>query len=155
MWTWRQCCAHPSPISRPNPSTSCGPTLRDALRPEDTLIANYRLTDAAKDHEADLVVLMPDVGVVVVEVKGAGVGLSDSEWFMTFGGIRRRIDPVAQARDARYAIRDYVESDRRWAHSSRGRVRFAHAVVTPFTTLSDDVDLPDCPRWMLHDRTDL
>ena len=33
--------------------------LRDSLRPQDTLIANLRLTDTRKDHEADLVVVMP------------------------------------------------------------------------------------------------
>ncbi|OCL37136.1 nuclease [Tessaracoccus lapidicaptus] len=129
--------------------------LRDALRPEDTLIANHRLTDAAKDYEADLVVVMPGAGVVVVEVKGAGIGCRDGRWFMEREGRRETVDPVAQARDARYAIRDYVESDRRWADSSRGRVRFAHTVVTPFLTLGDDFDLPDCPRWMVHGREDM
>ena len=62
---------------------------------------------------------------------------------------------MGQARDTRYAIRQYVESDRRWADSSRSKVRFAHAVVTPFVGLGLDFDLPDCPRWMIHDRDDL
>ena len=92
--------------------------LRDTLSPRDTLIANLRLTDITKDHEADLVIVMPDVGVVVVEVKGAGIGCTDGVWTMTHDGERRPVDPVGQARDAKYAIRDYVESDRRWAESS-------------------------------------
>jgi len=41
------------------------------------LLANYRLSDRHKDHEADLVVLMPDSGVVVVEVKGSGRQAAD------------------------------------------------------------------------------
>lgn len=129
--------------------------LRDTLSPRDTLIANLRLTDIAKDHEADLVIVMPDVGVVVVEVKGAGIACTDGVWTMSHDGERRPVDPVGQARDAKYAIRDYVESDRRWAESSRGKSRFLHAVVTPFTDLPTDLHLPDCPRWMLHDRADL
>lgn len=44
--------------------------LRDALAPEDVVLANVRLTDEDKDHEADLVVLMPDVGLVVLESAG-------------------------------------------------------------------------------------
>ncbi len=32
------------------------------------LLANHRLSDKHKDHEADLVVLMPGSGIVVVEV---------------------------------------------------------------------------------------
>ncbi|NLE97191.1 MAG: nuclease [Propionibacterium sp.] len=129
--------------------------LRDSLRPEDTLMANFRLTDTAKDHEADLVVVMPEVGVVVVEVKGAGIGYDDDGWSMQHRGGREQVDPVAQARDARYALQGYVESDRRWADSSRSPIRFAHAVVTPFTSLGIDFDLPECPRWMIHDKNDL
>ena len=129
--------------------------LRDSLRQQDTLIANFRLTDPRKDHEADLVVVMPDVGVVVVEVKGSGVRVEDGQWSIKRGGQRKRIDPVDQVRSTRYAIRQYVESDRRWADSSRSRVRIAHAVVTPFVGLGLDFDLPDCPRWMIHDRDDM
>lgn len=129
--------------------------LRDSLRPQDTMIANLRLTDTRKDHEADLVIVMPDVGVVVVEVKGTGVRIEDGKWSIRRRGRRVPIDPVAQARDSRYAIRAYVDSDRRWADSSRTTVRFAHAVVTPFSGLGVDFDLPDCPRWMIHDREDM
>lgn len=129
--------------------------LRDSLRPEDTLIASFRLTDTTKDHEADLVLVLPDVGIIVVEVKGAGVQLKDGEWSIVHGGRRRTIWPVEQAMGTKYAIRQYIESDRRWAHSSRAGVRFAHAIVTPFVSLGGDFDLPDCPRWMIHDRDDL
>ncbi|GAA4901855.1 ATP-binding domain-containing protein [Tessaracoccus lubricantis] len=130
-------------------------TLRDGLRDEDILIANVRLTTLAKDHEVDLLVLMPDIGAVVVEVKGAGTGFSDGGWTITRRGVATHMDPVEQARAARYAIRDFVESDRRWADSSRGRVLTAHAVVTPFTSFPAGFHLPDAPRWMLHDKTDM
>ncbi|CAM4078510.1 NERD domain-containing protein [Janibacter anophelis] len=129
--------------------------LRDSLRPEDTLIVNFRLTDTTKDHEADLVLVLPDAGVVVVEIKGGGVRVEDGQWTIRRHGKRVPIDPVGQARDARYAVRQFIESDRRWADSSRTRVRTAHAVVTPFVSLGADFDLPDCPRWMVHDRDDL
>ncbi len=129
--------------------------LRDTLRPEDTLISNYRLMDKHKDHEADLIVVMPHVGVAVLEVKGAGIGLEDGLWSMLRDGRRTAVDPVAQARGARYAVRQFIESDRRWSDSSRGKVRFIHGVVTPFSTLELTSDLPDCPRWMLHDKHDL
>ena len=129
--------------------------LRDSLRPEDALIANYRLTDDHKDHEADLVVVMPDVGVVVVEVKGTGVRCESGVWTMERRGKRRTIDPVGQVRDTKYAVRQFIERDRRWAESSRTRIRYAHAIVTPFVSLGLEFGLPDCPRWMIHDRDDL
>ncbi|MEO7589006.1 MAG: NERD domain-containing protein [Arachnia sp.] len=129
--------------------------LRDSLRPQDTLMSNYRLMDDKKDHEADLIVVMPGVAVVVVEVKGNGIGLDDGKWTMLRDGHRVPVDPVAQARDSRYALRHFIETDHRWAESSRGRIRFTHAVVTPFSHLEIASDLPDCPRWMLHDKNDL
>ena len=38
-----------------------------------TLLANFRLSDRHKDHEVVLVALMPDSGIVTVEVKGSHV----------------------------------------------------------------------------------
>jgi hypothetical protein len=62
--------------------------LRDGLGPDDVLLANLRLTDEVKDHEADLVVLMPDVGCLVLEVKGRSLWFADSNWWIKRGGTR-------------------------------------------------------------------
>ena len=43
------------------------------MKPDSVVLANVRVADPHKDHEADLVVLMPESGVVVVEVKGSHV----------------------------------------------------------------------------------
>ena len=124
--------------------------LRDGLGPDDVLLANLRLTDEDKDHEADLVVLMPDDGILVLEVKGGSVWHDEQGWW-----IRRRrqgratVDPVDQARDAKYALRAYVERDPRWG--SRRRVAWAHGVVTPHAEFADDFAVPELPRWALHD----
>ncbi len=126
--------------------------LRRGLRPEDVLIANLRLTDEVKDHEADLVVLMPDIGALVVEVKGGSVWHDEGGWRQTRRGQDVRIDPVTQVRTTKYAIRDYVTRDPRWQH--RTHVAWGHAVVTPYASFAADAEAPDCPRWALHDRTD-
>ena len=71
------------------------------------LIPNVRLTSALKDHELDVVVIMPGVGVVVVEVKGGSVSVDAQGQWWTGGGTRRsRIRPVDQCRDGKYALRD-------------------------------------------------
>ena len=88
------------------------------------LLANVRLTDERKDHELDLVVLMPDVAIVVLEVKGGSVSIENDAWFTHTGDQRREIHPVDQAREGKYALRAYIEKDPRWKHSSRTRVRF-------------------------------
>ncbi|GAA4124027.1 ATP-binding domain-containing protein [Knoellia locipacati] len=121
-----------------------------------TVLANVRLTDEKKDHELDLIVLMPDIGVVVVEVKGGSVHVdSHGRWRQSSRGEDRVIHPIDQARDGKYALRQYVERDPRWRESSRTRVRFGHSVVVPYTDLPDDFEMPDCPRWSIHDRGDL
>lgn len=121
-----------------------------------TILANLRLTTTRQDHELDLVVLMPDVGIVVVEVKGGSVHVdADGLWRQTaHSGSTRAIHPVEQARDGKYALRDYVEADPRWRAQRSSRVRLGHAVVLPYTTLDDDFATPDCPRWMAHGRGD-
>jgi len=80
--------------------------LRKQLGADCVLLANYRLSDEHKDHEADLVALMPDSGVVVVEVKGSHVWVEpDGRWMITRGAGAEPIHPIDQARDALYAIR--------------------------------------------------
>lgn len=121
-----------------------------------TILANVRLTDEKKDWEFDLVVLMPDVGVVVAEVKGGSVSVEGGIWRVTTSREGTRvIHPVDQARDGKHALWRYVATDPRWKGSSRTRVRFGHTVITPRTTLHPDFATPDCPRWMIHGKGDL
>ncbi|UJH69969.1 nuclease-related domain-containing DEAD/DEAH box helicase [Ornithinimicrobium sp. INDO-MA30-4] len=126
-----------------------------AVDSDDVILANVRLTDETKDHEVDLLVLMPDVGIVVVEVKGGSISVDDGRWWQSGGSSRHEIYPVDQARDSKYAVRHYIENDPRWRDSSRTRVRWAHCVVTPYTDIADDFSTPDCPRWAIHGRTDM
>ena len=119
-----------------------------------TLLANFRLSDRHKDHEVDLVALMPDSGIVTVEVKGSHVWYDAHQgWLIQRDGQPQRIDPVGQARDACYALRNYVEADPRWG--SRGRLRWGHHIVLPRTQLHDDFATPDCPRWQVSGANDL
>lgn len=125
--------------------------LRDTLPGEAILLANLRIIDETKDHEADLVVFLPDAGVVVLEVKGGSVWYDGTGWWQSGGGVRP-IHPVEQASMAKYALRKYVEDDPRW---SRSRITWAHGVVTPYSVFPDDFAAPDCPRWSLHSEMDL
>lgn len=121
--------------------------LVDSLPGDATVLANQRLIDNDFDHEADLVVLLPERGVVVLEVKGGSVSY-DGEWHQS-GHV---IHPTEQALRVKYALREYVEGDPRW---SRGRIAWAHGVVAPYSHFPHDFQAPDCPRWALHDREDL
>jgi hypothetical protein len=129
--------------------------LSAGLSEDAVIIPNLRLTSALKDHELDIIVLMPDVGAVVVEVKGGSVSVdAQGHWWSGGSNRQSRVRPVEQSRDGKYALRDYVERDPRWKNL-RSRVRWRHAIVVPFTDLADDFATTDCPRWMISGRGDL
>ncbi|WP_289017831.1 NERD domain-containing protein [uncultured Ornithinimicrobium sp.] len=130
--------------------------LAGQLDEDCVLLANVHLTDHEQDHEADLVVLLPDAGVVVVEVKGGSVSVdSEGRWHQSGGGSSRTIDPVGQAQRVKHALRRYVQDDPRWRDSSRARVRWLHTVVTPYSAVPEDFSQPGCSRAMVHGRDDL
>uniref|UniRef100_A0A5Q5BFH6 Nuclease n=2 Tax=unclassified Mycobacterium TaxID=2642494 RepID=A0A5Q5BFH6_MYCSS len=126
--------------------------LIDQLEPNDLVVPGQRVTDHLKDHEVDFVVAIEGAGIVCIEVKGGEVWHDGDGWRQIRGGRQYTIEPVRQAREACYALRDFIEKDPRW---TQGRLRWDHVVVLPNTELPADFGLPDCPRWKVVDRTDL
>lgn len=126
--------------------------LIDQLEPNDLVVPGQRVTDHLKDHEVDFVVAIEGAGIVCIEVKGGEVWHDGDGWRQIRGGRQFTIEPVRQAREACYALRDFVEKDPRW---TQGRLRWDHVVVLPNVELPDDFGLPDCPRWKVVDRTEL
>lgn len=125
--------------------------IKRTLHKDDVLLSNLRLSDRKGDHEADLVVCIAGAGIVVVEVKGGSVSHDGQHWWQ-HGGCTKQIDPVRQARRTKYALRGYLDRDPRWA---RRRVRLAHAIAFPYSSVSSGFAVPDCPRAMVLDRDDL
>lgn len=127
--------------------------LVDQLGDHDVVVAGQRVTDHQKDHEIDFVVAIAGAGIVCVEVKGGEVWHDGSHWLQrNRSGHVKVIDPVRQVRQARYALRSFVEVDPRW---TRGRVRWNHVVVFPNSDFSEAFALPECPRWMVLDRGEI
>jgi hypothetical protein len=126
--------------------------LVEQLEPNDLLVPGQRVTDHLKDHEVDFVVAIENAGIICLEVKGGEVWHDGEGWWQKRGGRDKEIEPVRQAREACYALRDFIEKDPRW---TQGRLRWDHVVVLPNTELPADFDLPECPRWKVIDRTDL
>lgn len=127
--------------------------LQEQLGENDLIVASQRVTDHQKDHEIDFVVAIRDAGIVCLEVKGGEVSHSGHEWQQrSRSGHVKTIDPVQQVRQARYALRDFIESDPRW---TQARPRWNHVLVFPNSEFSPDFGLPECPRWMVIDRNEL
>lgn len=116
------------------------------------VLANVRVTVDADDLEADLVALVPDSGVVVVEVKGGNVWHTEDGWRQATREGDKPIDPFDQAMRVKRGLIKYVAHDPRW---SQGRVRWSHHVVFPGTDLSPDFATPQAPRWQVSGRGDL
>ncbi|MGQ0468008.1 MAG: NERD domain-containing protein [Sporichthyaceae bacterium] len=126
--------------------------LRRNLRDCDVLIANRWFSDEHGDSEADLIVALPGAGIAVIEVKGGSVSFDGQYWRQHDASGTRTIDPVTQARRAKYALQTYLGKDARWV--SRG-ARFGHLVAFPYARVEAGFAMPDCSRSMVLDRYDL
>src|SRR3954468_20945304 len=126
--------------------------LQEHLPDDAVLFCGQRFSDRKQDREADLIVAWPGVGVAVIEVKGGSVYLQNGEWHQVGGGLDKFIHPVEQARTCKYLLRNYLDKHPRW---SAGNPRLGHLVALPTTTLPENFWLPDLPRWMVLDKSDL
>jgi hypothetical protein len=130
-------------------SSAAGSSLREQLQPDSLVVPGQRVTDHLKDHEVDFVVAIEGAGIVCLEVKGNDVWHDGDAWWQRRRGHDHKIDPVRQAREACYALREFIEKDDRW---TQGRLRWDHVVVLPNADIADDFALPQCPRWKVIDR---
>jgi hypothetical protein len=95
--------------------------LIEQLQPNDLVIPGQRVTDHLKDHEVDFVVAIEGAGIVCLEVKGGEVWHDGETWWQKRRGHEHKINPVRQAREACYALREFIENDDRW---TQGRLRW-------------------------------
>lgn len=127
--------------------------LRDQLGPNDMLIAGQHFTTRERDYEIDIVVVLEGGGVVVLEIKSGTVWNDAGLWWQMDKDGGHRIDPVRQAENGKYVLRDWVYESLAWG--SKGKIRWAHAVCFTDIVVEQGFDTPDCHRWMVVDRDDL
>jgi hypothetical protein len=103
----------------------------------ETLLEGPRFTDPRHgDVEADFLILIPEMGVAVLEVKGGVVSYENGQWLTTTKGSSRRISPIEQARKAKHALRRFLDRSPEWHN---GLIRTQWFVVMPFTEVSGDM----------------
>lgn len=128
-----------------------GRRLVEQLPDGSVVFAGLRFT-GQRDHEVDFLCLIPAAGIVAVEVKGGSVYHTHGDWYVGTGAGRRTFD-IDQALRNKYAVRDYLEADRRWC--GRSRLRMEHVLVTPHTDWPDDFQAPGLERWQVIGRREL
>lgn len=126
--------------------------LKSSLRDTDVLMHGVRFADAeAGEIELDLLVLMPDSGAAVIEVKGGHVTYSDGAWRQSGRSGPHRIDPVRKARTGVYALRRFLENGATW---SRGPLRAAWLIALPYVDLHGPMG-PEARRDLVIAQGDL
>ena len=126
--------------------------LRDTLPDDAVLIAGLRITDEDKDHEADLVVLLPEVGIVVLEVKGGSVSYDGDVWSQRSAGRQEADRPRRAGADDEVRVPRLRRRATRAGH--RGHVAWAHACGRSVLRLPRRLRAARLPAWALHDRDD-
>jgi len=111
--------------------------LKRQLRDGDVLLHGLRFTDPIDGEvELDLLVLMPDLGAAVIEVKGGQVTYSDGQVWQIRGDGRHAIDPAEQAAKEVRALQRFLERQPDW---SRGHLRATWLVAFPNTKVAGDL----------------
>lgn len=128
-------------------------SLKDSLSDGDVLIHGLRFTDRqAGDVEIDILLLSPEKGAAVIEVKGGHVEYVNGEWILSNGnGSRRRIHPTDQARRAKHALRKYLDRHPEWNH---GLLRSQWFLALPRTDVQGDLG-PEAPKEVVIGSQDI
>lgn len=115
-----------------------------------------RSQGTARDGEADFVIAHPELGLLVMEVKGGGVSLDGEtgEWYtIDRNGDQHAIkDPSEQARRSHYTLLDNLLDLPGWGRSF---VTIGHAVCFPDVFISSRELRMDLPREIVFDHDDV
>lgn len=111
--------------------------LSAQIGPNDQVLTSIRFSDSNQgDVEVDFLVLLAGFGIAALEVKGGQVSFEEGQWWLTDANRRRRIDPIAQARNGKHATRRFLDRQPQWRHGLPNTEWF---LAFPFTKVSGDM----------------
>lgn len=122
--------------------------LREQLPDDAWIIHGQRITYAGTEAEIDLLVLWPRVGIAAIEIKASTVEVKNGKWLQ--GGRNMDVSPVEQVRRAKYELIKFLRR-----HSSFEAPRVGHFVAVPYTELAVNWSVPDAPRDIMIDKSDI
>lgn len=112
-----------------------------------------------KEGEADFIILAPNAGIYVVEVKGGGIALdsTNGKWYSKDrDGHQHEIkDPFRQASSERHSLLDQLNGSSEWKQWKGERVSLGHSVFFPDITDSVKIFSPERPRELIGTAVDL
>ena len=115
-----------------------------------------RKNGVTRDGEADFVIAHPDLGVLVIEVKGGRIeyNAQSGEW-ITIDRENRQftIDPVEQARRNHYTLLEKLSDLPSWDNDRF--LTIGHAVCFPISNITKGMLRLDMPREIIIDNQDM
>ena len=100
--------------------------LRDQLSDDWRVIPNFLFNHEHRDHEIDVIVMHPDWGIGIIEVKGHKARIRGGKWYA--GGEPMVPQPFDQARDNAYSLRNML---RQVSPTLFERLQVPYAVAFP------------------------
>jgi hypothetical protein len=114
--------------------------LWEALRkslPDDAVLAHsVQVRNGRAEHEIDILVLWPGVGMAAIEVKGGRVSIENGQWYQS---------------DRAGAFKNWIGDQLGTALTSR----FAYMAALPYTPVPQDWEMAGCPRSLVLDQNDV
>jgi ATP:corrinoid adenosyltransferase len=124
--------------------------LIEALSSDDVIICNFEFTDLnLGDVEIDFIILLKDMGVVIVEVKGGHISFDGQDWVQSDSKSSRAIHPAAQAKRNMNTFREFLRN--RW---SQGNVKSDWIICFPDSQVKVS-NSPDLPIEKIVDKNNL
>ena len=124
--------------------------LLEALSPEDAIVCNFEFTDLSLgDVEIDFILLIKDLGLVVIEVKGGHISFDGNDWIQSDSKSSRIIHPAGQAKRNMNTFREFLRN--RW---SQGNLKSDWLVCFPDSQLKE-TNSPDLPIEKIVDKNNL
>ncbi len=104
--------------------------------------------------EIDFLILIPNGGIYVMEVKGGDVKCKDGVWYFTdrYGNVNRNKSPFNQARDAMFSLLAAVEKEFGKGHKL---TRVLSGFFCAFPQMSFDKHSVEYESWQILDETSI
>jgi hypothetical protein len=121
-----------------------------ALSTDDVIICNFEFTDLnLGDVEIDFILLLKDLGVVIIEVKGGHISFDGQDWIQSDSKSSRTIYPAAQAKRNMHTFREFLRN--RW---SQGNIKSDWIICFPDSQVKTS-NSPDLPIEKIVDKNNL
>ncbi|ALE91409.1 hypothetical protein AOC05_01995 [Arthrobacter alpinus] len=124
-----------------------------ASLPDDVVLAHsVQARHGRAEHEIDILVLWPGVGMAAIEVKGGLVTNEHGQWFQSGGkdGKHRLQDPLAQSQGSMHAFKEWITDQT----GSKMTSRFAYLAAFPYSAVPQDWVKSGNPRTIILDHAD-